>query len=126
MKTKQSITKAIITSLLVLFLGTLLAVQAHGQIYVSDNTNGTVGEYNLDGTAINPSLISGLTQPAGLALSGKHLYVIVHGDGTNGTVQVYNATTGAVINPSLVTAPQLPEILALSGNNLYVVRPDND
>ena len=47
MKTKQSFTKTALTALctnfLVLLLGMLLTVQAHGQIYVSDYTNGTVG-----------------------------------------------------------------------------------
>src|SRR5260221_11049274 len=79
MKIKQTIRKTIFAtlwhSLFLLLLGMLLTVPAHGQIYVSDNTNGTVGEYNLDAKPINTSFISGLAQPAGLALSGNYLYV---------------------------------------------------
>lgn len=122
MKARQTIT-TLWNSLLVLFLGTILATPAHGQIYVSDYVNGTVGEYSLDGTTVNASLITGLTQPAGLALFGNHLYVIVHGDDTNGTVAVYDATTGAVLKPLLITAPQFPEVLAISRGNLYLVSP---
>ena len=97
---------------------------ARGQIiYESDNTTGTVGEYNLDGTPINASLITGLNQPLGIAVAGNNLYVITLDGGTIGTVREYNATTGAVINPSLLTQSQDPYVLALSGNNLYVVSP---
>jgi len=126
MKTNKINSKAIMTTLrnniLILLLGMLLTLQARAQIYVSDYASGTVGEYNLNGTPINASLISGLAQPSGLAVSANLLYVIVH-DGTNGIVQVYDAISGAVVNPSLVTAPQYPEVLALAGNNLYVVSP---
>ena len=92
---------------------------ARGQIFVSSYTNGTVSEYNLDGTTAHAPLITGLNTPFGLALSGNNLYVVNQG---NGTVGVYNATTGAAINPSLVTGlSQNPYVLALSGSNLYVV-----
>lgn len=127
MKTKQTLARTTITtfwnSLLLLLLGTLLAAQAHGQIYVSDYINGTVGEYHLDGTAISASLIAGLHEPTGLTLSGNDLYVISYGAGTDGTVGIYNATTGAAIKPSLVTSLAGPEVAALSGNSLYVVNP---
>jgi len=42
-----------------------LAGQAHGQIYVANSGIGTIGEYNLDGTTINSSLVSGLNGPTG-------------------------------------------------------------
>ena len=111
------------TGLLAVLLGTLLAGHAHGQIFVSDYANGTVSAYNLDGTPVNASLITGLNQPTGIALSGNNLYVITLDGGINGTVREYNATTGALINPSLLTQSQAPYVLALSGNNLYVVSP---
>ena len=96
---------------------------AHGQIYVTDQ-NGTVGKYNLDGTTVNASFITGLALNVdiAIALSGNNLYVVTSGPLTaSGTVGVYDATTGAAINPSLVTGFNYPGALALSGNNLYVV-----
>jgi hypothetical protein len=127
MKTKQTITKTtprtLWTSLLVILLGTLLAAQAHGHIFVSSysNGNGTVAKYKLDGTILNASLITGLTQPTGLALSGNNLYVLDFGNGTNGTVGEYDATTGAAINAALITGlPTNSIVLAVSGDNLYV------
>src|SRR5437870_11200529 len=110
--------RALWTSLLVALLGTLLVAQAHGQIFVSSPSNGTVGEYNLDGTTVNASLITGLTGPAGLALSGNKLYAVT--DVGSGTVGEYDATSGAAINATLVTGLSSPQALVLSGNNLYV------
>jgi WD40 repeat protein len=125
MKTKQTIMKSttirtLWSTLLAVMLGTLLAGQACGQIFVVTNGDGMVGKYNLDGTTVNASLISGLNSPWGLALSGNNLYV--SGGGFNGFVGEYDASTGAAINTSLVLGlSQYPEPLLLSGNNLYVV-----
>ena len=99
MKTKQTKTTlgTLWISILAVSLATLLAGQAHGQIYVSDVSSGTVGDNNLDGTAINSSLITGLTQLTGLALAGNTLYVSTNNDsGTDGTVGTYNATRQAL------------------------------
>src|SRR5207245_536429 len=93
------------------------------QIFVANTNNGTVGTYDLDGTPLNASLITGLAFPYGLALSGNNLYVSTDGDGSAGAgaVGVYDATTGAAINSSLITGLQHPYLVTLSGNNLYVV-----
>ncbi len=53
----------------------LFPTTARAQIYVSNGGNGTVGEYSLSGTAINPSLITGLHDPTGLAVFNGNLYV---------------------------------------------------
>jgi len=122
MKTKQTITKTLWNSLLIIFLATLLAGQAHGQIYVANPNDGTVGKYHLDGTPVNASFISGLASPFGLALSGSNLYVATQG---NGTIGVYDATSGAAINANFIRVQNAPPpnitAIALSGNNLYVV-----
>jgi hypothetical protein len=114
MKTKQTITKTWWTSLLTLFLATLLAGQAHGQIYVVNQSAGTVGKYNLDGTTVNASLITGLSYPSAIAASGGNLFV-----GSGGFVGVYNASTGATINASLVPWFGVPADIAVSGENLF-------
>jgi hypothetical protein len=96
---------------------------AHGQIIYEANTSaGTVGEYDATtGAAINASLLSGITDVKGVAVSGGKLFV-VSSCCFGGHIGVYDATTGATINASLVSSglggPQGG--LALSGGNLYV------
>jgi len=49
---------------------------APGQIYVVNYApagGGSIGEYSLSGALVNASLVTGLTEPYGLALSGGNL-----------------------------------------------------
>ena len=47
----------------------ILSNSARAQLYVSQQGNGTVAEYDaITGAPINPNFITGLSQPAGLAL----------------------------------------------------------
>jgi hypothetical protein len=123
MKTKQTVTKTrtrtLWISFLTVLLGTLLSGQVHGQIYVANNLGTTIGEYNLDGTTINSSLVSGLSGPVGVVVSGGNLFVVNQHIGTIGE---YNATTGATINASFITGLGVngPTYIALSGGNLFV------
>src|SRR6266496_3454501 len=119
MKTKRTITKTLWNSLLIIFLGTLLAGQAHGQIFVTNEASGTVGEYDAaTGAAINASLVSGLNGgPAGIALSGGNLFVT---NAFEGSIGEYDATTGATINSALVSGLNFPLGIAVSGGNLFV------
>jgi hypothetical protein len=118
MKTKRTITKTLWNSLLIIFLGTLLAGQAHGQIFVTNRIIGTVGEYNAaTGATINSALVSGFNSATGIAVSGGNLWVDNQFDGTIGE---YNATTGATVNASLVSGLSNSYFLALSGGNLFV------
>ena len=75
-----------------------------------------VGEYNLSTGAFNPSLITGLSFPYALAVSGNYLFVANAGTGTVGE---YNLTTG-VYNPNFITGLNFPVGLAVSGNDLFV------
>jgi len=105
-------------SLLVAFLGMVLAGQARGQIFVTNSGSGTIGEYDYNtGGTINASLISGLSYPWGIAVSGANLYVA---NNTANTIGEYNATTGATVNASLVSGLNGPDGVALSGANLLV------
>src|SRR6266496_2660730 len=119
MKTKRTITKTLWNSLLIIFLGTLLAGQAHGQIFVTNEASGTVGEYDAaTGATINSALVSGLNAPAGIAVSGGNLWVV---QPFAGTIGEYNATTGATVNASLVSGlVGNSYFMALSGGNLFV------
>src|SRR5947207_3157169 len=110
--------KTLRNSLLIVFLATLLAGQARGQIFVANSGSATIGEYdNNSGGTVNTSLVSGLSSPNGIALSGANLLVA---NNTAGTIGVYNATTGATVNASLVSGLSGPNGIALSGANLLV------
>jgi hypothetical protein len=123
MKTKRTITKATIrtlwNSLLVVFLGTLLAGQAHGQIFVTNQGIGTIGEYDYNtGGTVNASLVSGLSSPSDVAVSGVNLFVV---DSQNFRIGEYNATTGATVNASLVSGLSNGlNGIAVSGGYLYI------
>ena len=90
-------------------------------LYVANHGNGTVGEYNLDGSVVNASLISGLTQPSDLSVANGDLYVSSLGSGNQGKVGEYDASTGAAINASLVTGlGGGGQEIAVIGNDLYI------
>jgi hypothetical protein len=121
---KQTIMKTTIrtlwNSLVIIFLGTLMAGQAHGQIFLTNRpgSGATIGEYDATtGAAINASLVSGLNDPIGIAASGGNLYVAEY---QSGTIGEYNATTGATVNASLVSGLTNPVYIAVSGGNLFV------
>src|SRR5258708_5024157 len=131
MKTKQTIMKTTIKtlckfSLLALLLGTLFTSQTSAQtLYVTQFTDigptGTVSTYDaITGAVINPLLVTGLSEPFGLAVAGGNLWV--QSDATQ-TVGEYNATTGAAINASLI--PNGLAGVAIDGNNLYIVNRTN-
>ena len=89
--------------------------QAGADLYVSGSS--TIGEYNAStGAAINASLVSGLSEAFGIAVSGSDLFVSY---GSN-TIGEYSASTGAAINASLVSGLNGPGGIAVSGLDLYV------
>jgi sugar lactone lactonase YvrE len=105
-------------------LALLGTVPARGQILLVTNYGGgsagtgTVGAYSTSGSVINASLISGLTGPLGIAVSGTTIYVTQE----NGTVGAYNVD-GTAINASLITGiTGTPYGIAVSGNDLFVSR----
>ncbi len=97
------------------------AVVSGGDLFVVDNENGTVGEYDATtGATINASLISGLADPKGIAISGSMLFVTVNNDMAF-TAQVAEYTTGGVlVNGALITGLRLAVGIAVSGSDLYV------
>jgi hypothetical protein len=91
---------------------------APAQIFVADSNLNTIGEYNATtGAPVNFALVSGLSDPEGIALSGGNLFVA---NSNIGTIGEYDATTGAPVNPTLVSGLALPQGIALSGGNLFV------
>jgi hypothetical protein len=94
--------------------GTTCAAQifvANFDIFAPPNT-GTIGEYNATtGATVNASLISGLNEPGGIAVSGGNLFVADFGFGIIGE---YNATTGATETFALVSGLNGPAFIAVT------------
>ena len=78
--------------------------QTQAQMFVVSSNgfagDGSVGEYQLNGTPINASLITGLHLPQGIAVSGADLFIA---DQT-GTVSEYT-TSGTLVNPTPYLGP---------------------
>lgn len=98
---------------------------AVGDGFLFAERQGMIAKYNSATlTTVSTSFITGLTQPAGIALSGGTLYVTNYG---NNTIGKYDASTGAAVNATFITGGALsqPAPLAFSGGNLYVVNQGN-
>ena len=95
-------------------------------LYVaSDNSGlagaGTVGKYTLSAdfgsiTSSTPALITGLSYPETLAISGTNLFVVNEGVGA---IAEYN-TSGQPLNTTLITGLNNPIGIALLGSDMYV------
>ena len=105
-------------ALLCSFTATLKA----NDLYVSGFWGYTVGAYTTGGATVNASLISGLANPWGIAISGNDLFVVNNGNGTVGEYTI----AGATINASLITGLSNPRSIAISGNNLFVANEGNE
>src|SRR5438309_1622778 len=97
-----------------LFAG-LLGLLSHNtaradQIFVTNGASvGTIGEYTTAGATVNPALISGLSHPLGIAVSGSDLFVV---DVNFRTIGQYT-TAGAPVNPALISGVPYPFDLAV-------------
>lgn len=96
---------------------TLLA----GQIYVTNVSGNTVGQFTTAGDTVNAALVpGGGTTYQDVAVSGSYLFVT---DFYAGTIAEYT-TSGAVVNASLVTGLNAngtgPFGLVVAGNQLFV------
>jgi DNA-binding beta-propeller fold protein YncE len=89
------------------------------QIFVSNNSSGTIGEYTTAGETVNAALISGLSSPNGIAVSGSDLFV------ANGGVIGKYTTAGATVNRALISGLRGPFAIAVSGSDLFVTNVDN-
>jgi hypothetical protein len=91
-------------------------------LYVTNGYYGTIGKYDRSGTPLNTKLISGLTDPAGMAIAGSSLFVA---NRQTGLVGKYS-TNGETINASFISGLVKPTGLAVSGDRLYVTSPDSN
>jgi len=110
--------RAILLGLVCVFVSTGLA---RGQIFVSDWSSGKVGEWTTSGSSTNASLITGLSQPNGIAASGGYLYVANKQANTIGKYTM----AGQVVDASFITGLSGPTQLIASGTNLYVMNTSN-
>jgi hypothetical protein len=68
------------------------------------------------GATINAALVTGLSGPSGIAVSGENLFVTNAGGGTIGKY----TTSGATVNATLITGLDRPVSIAISAGNLFV------
>ena len=87
-----------------------------GQIYISELGREAIGVYSANGQAVNANLVTGLSTPTGINVSGSNIYIANY---SSGTVGVYT-TSGAVVNASLLSGLSGPVGIAVSGSNLFV------
>ena len=104
---KSKLSSLVVTGLTICAALWAMPETVNGQIYVGNFGSGTIGEYNPDGTTINASLVSGLTYPEGIAVSGGNIFVANMGIGTIGEY----TTAGATVNASLVSGLNYPTFL---------------
>jgi hypothetical protein len=95
-------------------------------LYITNNSAGTVGEYTTAGTtvsaniltgpALSTSVSSGITYgPNAMAISGSNLYIT---DSDNGTV--YQLPTTGGTPTAIVTGLNVPQGIATNGTDLFV------
>jgi DNA-binding beta-propeller fold protein YncE len=69
---------------------------------------------------LDPALISGLSLPQGIAVSGGNLFVTsLNLTSDTGRIGKY-ATSGATVDPALITTLGGPSKIAVSGADLFV------
>jgi len=96
----------------------LVTLSAGAQtLYVADMANKKIQTYDATtGAVINPSFITGLNNPWGIAVAGNLLFV---SDLDTGDVGAYDATTGVYLFDLAGTAGSID--VAVSGNTVYVL-----
>lgn len=84
-------------------------------IHWSNFLTHAIEEANLDGTNVNPTLITGLGNVQGLAVDGQHLY---WSDGIPGSIGRANLD-GSAPNPSFITGLSGPESITVDAQHIY-------
>jgi len=95
-------------------LGALAPSAARADLIFVTNTgnapNDTIGEYTTAWATVNAALVTGLSNPLGIAVSGADLFVT---NGSIGTIGEYT-TAGATVNAALVTGLSAPFGIAVA------------
>lgn len=98
-----------------LWLGMATIGTANAQIFVME-ASGTLGDYALDGSTVDASVVSGFFQP--FVISGTSLYAI-NGSGHLGEYSL----SGSTVNASLASGLSGATGLAVAGTSLYATLP---
>jgi hypothetical protein len=81
----------------------------------------TLGQANLDGTAANPTFITGGSEPAGVAVGDGHIYWANYGKNTIGEANL----DGTGVNQNFITGTSGSYGLVMDGQHLYWSNYDN-
>jgi hypothetical protein len=92
------------------------SASTRAQIFETNIGNGTIGKYTTAGATINAALITGLSVPLGVAVSGTDLFVTNNGSGTIGKY----TTAGTTVNALLVTGLSGATGVVVSGADLHL------
>src|SRR5215213_9689895 len=109
-RARHAISIGAIVMLCLLFVGS-----ADADVYWTNNADTTVGRANLDGTAVNQSLISGGFNPCGVAVDGAHVYWGNIGAGTIGRANL----DGSGADQSFIGDQVGPCGVAVDGAHVY-------
>jgi sugar lactone lactonase YvrE len=95
----------------------LLAVAgpAQAHVYWTNNADTTIGRANLDGTGVNQSLVSGGSNPCGVAVDGAHIY---WADANGGSIGRANLD-GSGVNTDFIDGTNTPCGIAVDGAHVY-------
>jgi MYXO-CTERM domain-containing protein len=89
-----------LVSLLAVLVALVWSGAAHADgIFATNYNEGTMGEYNAWGGTVNSPILTGLSQPEGIAPSGSNLFDV---NGGSGTIGEYD-TWGATVHVPLIT-----------------------
>ena len=84
-------------------------------IYWTDNSDGTIGEANLDGSDVNQNLITGASGPVEIAVDGQHIYWANNSGTTIGRANL----DGTGVNESFIAGASQPSGVAVTGERIY-------
>lgn len=74
--------------------------ESGGNLFVTNYTWNTIGEYTTAGATVNAALVTGLNRPIGIAAFEGNLFVA---NQSNNTIGEYTMS-GATVNPALVSS----------------------
>jgi len=93
-------------------------------IFVANRDSGTVSQFSTQGSLINASLISGVSNLQSIAISGDRLFVshVVNIPASENTVVSEYTTAGDLINAELLRVPSVASFseLVVSGSSLFL------
>jgi DNA-binding beta-propeller fold protein YncE len=106
--------KALAAALFVFMMSLGFGAAHADNIFVTNQGqgNGTIGEYTTSGATVNASLVTGLSNSYGIAVSGSDLFVTNVTGANSGTVGEYT-TSGATVNASLISGLNEPVGIAI-------------